>query len=84
VAPRIWSASGHRYEKARIVEHVFGTLRYWMGQIPLHLRELRKVQTEIDLYAAGYNLKRWFSLGSFGELMEEITNWDGSVISQPA
>jgi hypothetical protein len=80
---------GSRYCKARIaerksiVEGVFGTLKYWMGQIPLKLRGLRKVQTEIDLYAAGYNLKRWFSLGSFKELMGEIANWSGSAAAQP-
>jgi len=78
-----------RYGKARIaerksiVEHVFGTLRYWMGQIPLKLRGLRKVQTEIDLYAGGYNLKRWFELGPFRELMAEITGWQGSASLQP-
>ena len=80
---------GSRYGKARIaerkgiVEGVFGTLKYWMGQIPLKLRGLRKVQTEIDLYATGYNLKRWFSLGSFKELMNEIANWSGSAAAQP-
>lgn len=62
-------------ERKGVVEHVFGTLRYWMGQIPLKLRGLKKVQTEIDLYAAGYNLKRWFGLGEFKELMVEITRW---------
>jgi hypothetical protein len=78
-----------RYGKARIgerkavVEHVFGTLRYWMGQIPLKLRGLRKVQTEIDLYTAGYNLKRWFGLGHFQELMGEVTGWPGAVDLQP-
>jgi hypothetical protein len=46
-----------------------------MGQIPLKLRGRRKVQTEIDLYTAGYNLKRWFGLGTFKELKNEITNW---------
>jgi transposase len=70
-----------RYGKARskerktIVEHVFGSLRYLMGQIPLWLRGLAKVQTEIDLYAAGYNLKRWFKLGEFDQLKKEITSW---------
>jgi transposase/TolA-binding protein len=70
-----------RYGKARIaerksiVEHVFGTLRYWMGQIPLKLRGLRKVQTEIDLYAAAYNLKRWMGMGTFNERMAEVTAW---------
>lgn len=78
-----------RYGKARIaerkavVEHVFGTLRYWMGQIPLKLRGLQKVQTEIDLYTAGYNLKRWVGLGSFQELMAEVTTWQGVADLQP-
>jgi hypothetical protein len=78
-----------RYGKARIkerktiVEHVFGSLRYLMGQIPLWLRGLRKVQTEIDLYAAAYNLKRWFKLGKFNQLKKEITNWTPALNPQP-
>lgn len=70
-------------ERKTVVEHVFGTLRYWMGQIPLKLRGLRKVQTEIDLYAAGYNLKRWFGLGPFRELMAEVTGWQGAATLGP-
>lgn len=70
-----------RYGKARIrerkgmVEHVFGTLKYWMGHIPLKLRGLRKVQTEISLYATGYNIKRYASLAPIRDLIEEVTNW---------
>lgn len=73
---------GSRYGKARIrerkgiVEHVFGTLKYWMGQIPLTLRGLRKVQTEINLYATGYNIKRYTSLAPVRELIREIKNWN--------
>lgn len=79
-----------RYGKARvrqrkgIVEHVFGTLKYWMGKIPLKLRGLKKVQTEINLYATGYNIKRYSSLGPVKELMQEITNWKPKRIPQPA
>jgi transposase len=70
-------------ERKTIVEHVFGSLRYLMGQIPLWLRGLRKVQTERDLYAAGYNLKRWFKLGKFNELKKEITDWSPALNPQP-
>lgn len=79
-----------RYGKARIaerkavVEHVFGTLRYWMGQIPLKLRGLKKVQTEIDLYATAYNLKRWMSMGTFKELMAEVADWPTGLTPNPA
>jgi transposase len=43
-------------------EHPFGTMKYSMGQIPLLLRGTAKVQTQMNLYAIGYNLKRYFSL----------------------
>ncbi|WP_205720025.1 transposase, partial [Fodinibius halophilus] len=73
---------GSRYGQARIkerksiVEHVFGTLKHWMGKIPLKLRGLRKVQTEINLYAAAYNMKRYASLGPIGEGIEEVASWN--------
>jgi hypothetical protein len=64
-------------ERKGIVEHVFGTLRYWMGQIPLKLRGLCKVQTDIDLYSGAYNIKRWTSMeASFKELMDEVAGWN--------
>jgi len=71
-----------RYAKQRVserkglVEHVFGTLRYWMGQIPVKLRGLRNVQTDMDLYSGAYNIKRWTSMNkSFKGLMEEVIGW---------
>lgn len=70
-------------ERKGLVEHVFGTLRYWMGQIPLKLRGLRKVQTEIDLYSGAYNLKRWTGMDvSFTKLMEEIKSWTPTPLPQ--
>jgi transposase len=71
-------------ERKSLVEHVFGTLRYWMGQIPLKLRGLRKVQTEIDLYSGAYNLKRWTSMDdSFQELMAAVIGWTPCPSRQP-
>lgn len=71
-------------ERKAVVEHVFGTLRYWMGQIPLKLRGLGKVQTEIDLYSGGYNLKRWMSMEcSFGQLMRQVAGWNPASSLQP-
>jgi len=71
-------------ERKTLVEHPFGTLRYWMGQIPLKLRGLKKVQTEINLYTAGYNLKRWSGLASFEELMEQVNRWSTDQMLQAA
>jgi transposase/TolA-binding protein len=70
-------------ERKGLVEHVFGTLRYWMGQIPIKLRGLKKVQTEINLYTAGYNIKRWTGLAGFDELMEQINSWNPVPIPHP-
>lgn len=84
------SQTGSRYGKSRIrdrksiVEHVFGTLRYRMGQIPLVLRGLKKVQTEINLYATGYNIKRYCGLAPIKELIEEVRNWNPKLVPQPA
>lgn len=46
-----------------IIEHVFGTLKRWMGYQPLLLRGLTKVRTEISLYTLGYNLRRVLNIG---------------------
>jgi len=58
-----------------IVEHPFGTLKKWMGQIPLKLRGLQKVQTEIDLYSISYNFKRLINIEPFEKLMQKLLNW---------
>lgn len=63
-------------QRKALVEHPFGTLKYWMGQIPLKLRGLRKVQAEIDIYSCGYNIKRWLNEGSFTFLMDQLTSWN--------
>ncbi|MEX2376912.1 MAG: IS1182 family transposase [Dehalococcoidia bacterium] len=70
-------------ERKELVEHIFGTLRYWMGHIPLKLRGLAKVQTEINLYTAGYNIKRWTGLAGFDELMEQVKSWSPAPRLQP-
>jgi len=71
-------------ERKALVEHPFGTLRYWMGQIPLKLRGLKKVQTEINLYTAGYNVKRWSGLAAFEELLDQVNGWSAGHKLQPA
>jgi transposase len=49
-------------ERRMVAEHPFGTMKYYMGHVPLLLRGQLKVQTEISLYAIGYNLKRYYSI----------------------
>ncbi len=40
------------------VEHVFGTLKAWMGATHFQTRTLEKVRTEMSLHVLAYNLKR--------------------------
>jgi len=58
-----------------IVEHPFGTIKYLMGKIPLLLRGVKKVSTEINLYTTSYNLKRLINIESYADLFEKITNY---------
>lgn len=44
------------------VEHPFGTMKYYMGQIPILLKGKKKVKTEMNLYAIGYNLRRYLNI----------------------
>lgn len=58
-----------------IVEHPFGTIKYLMGKIPLLLRGLKKVTTEINIYTTVYNLKRLVNIEAFDILMMRIENY---------
>ena len=40
------------------VEHVFGTIKDWMGRDHFRTRRLAKVATEMSLHVLAYNLKR--------------------------
>lgn len=60
-----------RLRKA-LSEHPFGTLKYWMGYIPILLPGKQKVQIEMDIYTIAYNFKRMLNLTSFDQLKELI------------
>ena len=75
---RMQSALGKKMLKLRrnLVEHPFGTIRYWMGKIPLLLRGRSKVATEIHLYITAYNIRRLISLKSTTDIREMIEKYD--------
>jgi len=58
-----------------IVEHPFGTIKYLMGKIPLLLRGLKKVTTEVNLYVTVYNIKRLVNIDPFESLLIKIENY---------
>ncbi len=44
--------------RRRTIEHVFGTLKHWMGSTHFLTRGLANVGTEMSLHVLAYNLKR--------------------------
>jgi hypothetical protein len=44
--------------RRRTVEHVFGTLKHWMGWTHFLTKTLEHVSTEMSLHVLAYNLKR--------------------------
>lgn len=62
-------------QRKTIVEHHHGTIKNWMGQIPIKLRGKQKVQIEIDLISTAYNFKRLINIEPFEKLMQKLLNW---------
>ena len=66
----------HQPEAMRIrrqtVEHVFGTLKYWMGASHFLTKTLDRVNTEMSLHVLAYNLKRVMKLLGTSNLMEAM------------
>ena len=62
-------------ERKTLIEHVFGTMKRWMGKVPILLISQKKVQIEIDLYATAYNLRRLFSIETTPNLLRKIENY---------
>ena len=48
--------------RRRTIEHVFGTLKHWMGSTHFLTRGLPQVSTEMSLQVLAYNLKRVIQL----------------------
>lgn len=54
------------------VEHVFGTLKAWMGSTPFLTKGLRGVRTEMSLAVLAYNMKRMIRLFGVGPLLQAL------------
>ena len=55
--------------RRRTVEHVFGTLKHWMGYTHFLTRRLRNVSSEMSLNVLAYNLKRLLGILGFDKTM---------------
>ena len=64
-----------------VVEHPFGWIKCLGGKIPLLLRGIINVTTEINLYTTAHNLKRLFNLESIERLFDLIKEYQWSKAS---
>jgi transposase len=58
--------------RRRTVEHVFGTLKHWMGSTHFLTRTLAHVSTEMSLHVLAYNLKRVIRILGIAKTMKAI------------
>ncbi len=58
--------------RRRTVEHVFGTLKHWMGSAHFLTRGFANVGTEMSLHVLAYNLKRLISILGITKTMKAM------------
>ena len=64
-----------------IVEHVFGTIKDWMGRGHFLTRRLVNVGTEMSLHVLAYNLKRAIAVLGLPGLIAATRGWNASAFS---
>jgi transposase len=55
--------------RRRTIEHVFGTLKHWMGSTHFLTKRLENVSTEMSLHVLAYNFKRVIAILGMGRTM---------------
>jgi len=58
--------------RRRTVEHVFGTLKHWMGWTHFLTRTLEHVGTEMSLHVLAYNMKRVINILGMAKTMKAM------------
>jgi transposase len=59
-------------QRKALVEHPFGTLKFWWGQGAFLMRGLPKVNAEVQLSALAYNLRRVLNVLGVTRLLEHL------------
>lgn len=59
--------------RRRTIEHVFGTLKGWMGATHFLTKGLRNVSTEMSLHVLAYNLKRVIAILGMPKIMKAMS-----------
>ena len=58
--------------RRQTVEHLFGTLKHWMGSTHFLTKTLARVRTEMSLHVLAYNLKRVMRILGIGAMLAAI------------
>lgn len=58
------------------MEHVFSTLKHWMGYTHFLTKRLPNVSTEMSLNVLAYNLKRVLCILGFNKTMTAMQSMD--------
>jgi len=58
--------------RKKTIEHVFGTLKHWMGWTHFLTRGIEHVSTEFSLSALAYNLKRVIAILGIAKTMKAM------------
>lgn len=56
-------------QRRETVEHMFGTIKSWMGATHFQMKTLKRAVTEMALHVLAYNLKRFISILGINQLM---------------
>jgi Transposase DDE domain len=63
---------GQMKVRRRTVEHIFGTLKHWMGSTHFLMKTLAKVRTEMSLHVLAYNMKHVMQILGIAGTMRAI------------
>ena len=63
---------GKMKQRRSTVEHVFGTLKFWMGSAHFLMKTIKHVSTEMSLHVLAYNLRRAINILGVEDLMRLI------------
>lgn len=72
VQDRLDRSLGKMKQRRCTVEHVFGTLKFWMGSAHFLMKTLKHVSTEMSLQVLAYNLRRVMNILGIEGTMKAI------------
>jgi hypothetical protein len=59
-------------QRKQLVEHPYGSIKYWMGSTHFLMRRLANVQAEMSLHVLAYNLRRAINVLGVPKIMAQL------------